>query len=281
MKVYIYKPDKSGFQDDWLFAADMGFKQLGAKVLYFEDINSIPYAPDNIVVGYVEDTQYYLEKNRGYVDKPMNIPDCLSKPSFTGRRLERFISLEDVETFTGTQRWDKVFIKPAEYTKHFSSGVIKPSNIKTMIPISTTAGGAAEIIGIRPIKGTTKVFLSETVDIFSEYRCFVHNKKLVGLQWYSGDFTEFPSIDKILSFINKMNKWEHSPIAYTLDVGIIKSKNFENNDSPESDSRTVVIECNDAWSIGNYGLDPLIYAKMLRDRWFELTGYRKFQHESN
>ena len=38
----------------------------------------------------------------------------------------------------------------------------------------------------------------------------------------------------------------------------------------------LLVECNDFWSICNYGLDPVIYAKMLRDRWFQLTKYRNF-----
>jgi len=275
MKVYIYKPDKSGFQDDWLFAADMGFKQLGAKIIYFDNIQSVPYAPDNVVVAYIEDTQYYIDKNIGYILMPMNIPSPLSRPSFTGRKIRDSIELRHVKDTVSVFNLEKIFIKPAEVTKQFPSGVIKISNLDILIPRSSGIGGAAEILGLRPITDYTRVFISEPVEIFSEWRCFVHNNKLVGLQWYSGDFTEFPSNDKIINFIDRMRTWEHCPIAYTLDVAIIRSNKFENNDSPESNSRTVIMECNDAWSIGNYGLDPLIYVKMLRDRWFELTNYRK------
>jgi hypothetical protein len=274
MKVYIYKPDKSGFQDDWLFAADMGFKRLGAKIIYFDDIQSVPYAPDNIVVAYIEDTQYHLDRNIGYIPMPMNIPSPLTRPSFTGRRINSSVELRHVKNTVTVFNLDKIFIKPAEVTKQFPSGVIKISNLDILIPRSGGIGGAAEISGLKLITDYTRVFISEPVEIFSEYRCFVHENKLVGLKHYSGDFTEYPSNNKILNFIDRMRTWEYCPIAYTLDVAIIRSNKLETNDSPESSSRTVVMECNDAWSIGNYGLDPLTYAKMLRDRWFELTGYR-------
>jgi hypothetical protein len=38
------------------------------------------------------------------------------------------------------------------------------------------------------------------------------------------------------------------------------------------DERTLLVEVNDAYSLGSYGLDPLVYAPMLADRWFEMTG---------
>ena len=48
MKVYIYKNKE--FETDWVFAAYLGFKKLGAEIIFFTDVNTIPYAPDNIVV---------------------------------------------------------------------------------------------------------------------------------------------------------------------------------------------------------------------------------------
>ena len=48
------------------------------------------------------------------------------------------------------------------------------------------------------------------------------------------------------------------PCCYVLDVGILYNGN------------TTLVEFNDFYSIGNYGLFPEIYAEMLVQRWTEL-----------
>jgi hypothetical protein len=39
-----------------------------------------------------------------------------------------------------------------------------------------------------------------------------------------------------------------------------------------SDSRTLLVEANDAFALGAHGIDAVAYAKMLEDRWLEITG---------
>ena len=242
MKVYIYKPDKSGFQDDWLFAADMGFKQLGAKIIYFDDINSIPYAPDNIVVAYVEGTRDYFDLHKIKYPKPLNIPEELKKFRY---RLGKNMTFGEAKILPN----EKIFIKPVSKVKQFSSGIIKVSSLNSLIDISNEE----------------LVYIGEVVEMQSEYRCFVNKGEIVGIKHYQGDFSIFPNFDHILMMIEE---YKSAPIAYSLDVALQTHKSYNEG------IVTSVIECNDFWSIGNYGLDPLIYAKMLRDRWFELTKYR-------
>lgn len=79
--------------------------------------------------------------------------------------------------------------------------------------------------------------VSDVIDIESEYRCFVHNKKLVGLQNYSGSFEMLPNIPKIIKMIKD---YKNSPLSYTLDVGI-------NNDE------TFILEVHPFVSCGLYG----------------------------
>lgn len=52
-------------------------------------------------------------------------------------------------------------------------------------------------------------------------------------------------------------------ILYSVDIKRI----IEAGITEES----VLIECNDAWSIGSYGLDPIIYTNILLKRWFEIV----------
>jgi hypothetical protein len=100
------------------------------------------------------------------------------------------------------------------------------------------------------------VFCSPVLDIVSEWRAYVHNGVLKDCKHYNKDFTNLPDYNTI-----KLNieAFKNAPIAYTIDIAILK-----NNSS-------IVMEFNDFWSIGSYGLDPEIYAEMLLDRWFEIV----------
>lgn len=79
--------------------------------------------------------------------------------------------------------------------------------------------------------------VSSVVDIQSEWRAFIFNNKLVGLNNYAGDFTIFPNIDLIKEMIRE---YKNSPKAYTLDVGI-------------NNSGTFIIEVHPFVSCGLYG----------------------------
>jgi len=50
-----------------------------------------------------------------------------------------------------------------------------------------------------------------------------------------------------------------APNAYCLDWGVLQ------------DGRTVLVEMNEGYAFGHYGLNPISYARMLSARWFEMT----------
>lgn len=54
--------------------------------------------------------------------------------------------------------------------------------------------------------------------------------------------------------------YAEAPVAYSLDFGVT------------ADGRTLLVEANDAFALGAYGLEPVVYARMLEDRWLELVG---------
>jgi hypothetical protein len=93
---------------------------------------------------------------------------------------------------------------------------------------------------------------SEPIDIVSEYRCFVYNNRLLGINNYSGDFTIFPDTDTIIEMIGE---YTDSPIAYTLDVGVIES------------GETVIIEVHDFFSCGLYGFADMKNLPTMYSRW--------------
>jgi hypothetical protein len=92
--------------------------------------------------------------------------------------------------------------------------------------------------------------------IKSEFRCYINNNRVVDVRNYSGDLFCYPNEEYLKNVID-INK--DFPISYTIDIGVL-----ENGDN-------VVIEYNDMWAIGNYGIPNELYLRLLRDRYFEIV----------
>ena len=170
-----------------------------------------------VPIGSVEFVSEYLLKYYGVVPKPINIPSDLLHERFTGRRV-----------FNGTEKdilGDK-FVKSNDKIKSFT-----------------------EICNSAPI-GNYQI--SDIIEIKSEWRAFVYNGNLVGLQNYSGDFRLFPNVETIGDMIKAYNS---QPIAYTLDVAIVGDK-------------TVIIEVHDFFSCGLYGFANHNILPFMFSRWF-------------
>lgn len=93
----------------------------------------------------------------------------------------------------------------------------------------------------------------------SEWRVYVHNHKAVYWANYSGDFAVAPDygfVKRVLE--SNMDRTDPFPVSYTADIGILA--NGEN----------VVVEFNDMWAIGNYGIPNDMYFRLLKDRYFEI-----------
>jgi hypothetical protein len=109
------------------------------------------------------------------------------------------------------------------------------------------------------------VWCSELVDFVSEYRVYVCEREIVGIKHYSGDFRIFvdpKAIDAALL------AYTTQPSAFGIDFGVTR------------DGRTLIVEQNDGFSLGSYGLHPVTYAKLLETRWLELLSCRRFKTPS-
>jgi hypothetical protein len=98
--------------------------------------------------------------------------------------------------------------------------------------------------------------------IVSEWRCYVYENKIEYVANYSGDIFQTPDWENVKSIVSNNSKT--FPVAYTIDVAVL-------SDGPLDDSETVVVEFNDFWAIGNYGIDNITYLRMLRARYREIV----------
>lgn len=110
---------------------------------------------------------------------------------------------------------------------------------------------------LNPYPDETEVIVSKPFDkeILSEWRCYIHMGKVVDIRNYSGDIFILPSKEYIEDVIKQ---YDNFPISYTVDVGILDG------------GENVVIEFNDMWAIGNYGIDNTLYFRLLRQRYFDI-----------
>jgi len=135
-----------------------------------------------------------------------------------------------------------IFIKPID-TKLFTGFVLDEMvyNSISNIPDNT------EVLAY-------DVFKSK---ILSEYRCYVRKGEVIDIRHYSGDIFPFPNKDYLINVLEE-NK-SNFPCCYTIDIGILES------------GENVVIEFNDMWAIGNYGMPNYLYLRCLRERYFEIV----------
>lgn len=179
--------------------------------------------PGFIPVGSVEFVSKYLNDHHGIIPKPINIPSALLDSEFTGRYV---FNGQESDLREGM----KMFVKSNETIKSFT-----------------------EITDVAPI-GSYQI--SELINIESEWRGFVYNGELVGLQNYSGSFDVFPDVLKMKEMIKF---YYNQPIAYTLDVAIDENYN------------TVIIEVHDFFSCGLYGFSDHKILPFMLSKWFYST----------
>lgn len=112
---------------------------------------------------------------------------------------------------------------------------------------------------IKGVPDSTQVMVYDVFPspIKSEWRCYIGRDRVVDIRNYSGDMFTTPDREYLESVINSnKNKF---PIAYTIDIGILEN------------GQNVVIEYNDMWAIGNYGIDNYEYFSLLKSRYFEIV----------
>lgn len=135
------------------------------------------------------------------------------------------------------------FIKPLRRHKAFSGYV--------------TSGAVGSLIRTAGIADDFEILASDPVRFDTEYRLFVHEGKILDARLYLGSYR------KVLDWSvadAAIEAYEDAPVAYSLDLGLT------------DDGRTLVVELNDCFALGSYGMPSIPYARMVVDRWSEIVG---------
>lgn len=233
MKAFLHKVCGE-WLDDFVFMSKQPLIRLGFEIIEYDEENledtfyCYPIEKEDIIIGSVEMTINFLNELGIEPPKYLGYPDEL-KPW-----LKRDIKVLKFQDLPNTYPY---FIKPYMGVKQFTGDIIeKESNLQTIKHFDNLPDDYNEL-----------VYCSDCIDIISEYRCFIFENKLMGIQYYKGDFKQYPNVDEIE---NMISSWQTSPVAYTLDVGVLK------------DGSTALVEVNDMWAIGSYGFNSRDYTLM-------------------
>lgn len=174
------------------------------------------------------------------------------------REVFKRIGLEDVRLPMNSNRKCEI-ITLGDAHKRVSDGsklFIKPVEIKLFTGLILDG---MQYSCLSNLPDETKVIAYKLFNgkIISEWRLYIHDDKLIDARNYSGEFIVSPNYEYAMTVIaNNKGKF---PCAYTVDIAVLES------------NENVVVEFNDMWAIGNYGIPNDIYLRALKDRYFQIV----------
>lgn len=215
--------------------AYQGFREMGFEIVRFCGEEKLRESErEDIVVGYVDTVRQRLF-DFGITTPEIDYPDELQK--YLGRKIWKSTMNEINNDPT---KWG-VFVKPLE-DKQFTGVVVNSPK---------------DLIGCGLEGANQDVYCSEVVEFAAEWRCFVRYGRILDVRQYKGDWRRHFDPNVIESAVKD---YSSAPAGYSADFGLT------------TDGRTLLIEINDGYALGCYGLFYLDYAKLLSARWAELTG---------
>lgn len=202
----------------------------------FEDL-----APDVGVAGYIGDVLKALQVMG--LDPPL----LLDYPEVLKPFLRREVYQTTFGAFRDVKHAGPLFIKPAKDHKLFTGLVWEGTREQRFL--------------LGPVQNDVPIWVSEPLNFVSEYRTFILNGEVLDCRRYKGDWSKAPDrliVSAAVAFMNSV-----APVAYCLDFGITDK------------GETTLVEANDGFAMGPYGLAPPQYACMIASRWRELCSPRK------
>lgn len=234
MKVYIQSYENNIPRNYNFMNAYQGFREMGFETVHFCDKEKLrESSKEDVVVGYVDTIRERLY-DFGLITPEIDYPYELQE--YLGRKIWK---AKMSEISNDPTKWP-MFVKPLE-DKQFTGVVVRTPK---------------DLIGCGILGVNQDVYCSEVVDFAAEWRCFVRYGKILSVRPYKGDWRKQYDYKVIESAVKDFSS---APAGYSADFGITE------------DGRTLLIEINDGYSLGCYGLFYIDYAKLLSARWAELT----------
>lgn len=225
-----------------------GFREMGAEIVPYHLIDDIYeiVTKEDIVLDYIEQCNIIFAKY-GIVPHIPDYPDALK--SFLGRKIWK----DTINSIScNEKKWSAgYFVKPTR-SKVFTGKIISC---------------LTDLVGCGNHSEDYEVLVSEPLDICAEWRCFITYDKLIDVRPYGmlidrtrKSYMYHYDADVLTSMMQAFVNWEERPAACSMDICVTK------------DGRTLLVELNDAYALGCYGLPGIYYAKLISARWSQLLG---------
>ncbi|MCI5836641.1 MAG: ATP-grasp domain-containing protein [Veillonellaceae bacterium] len=234
MRAFLRKNSGGELYDYHMQAAYEGFRALGETQFYATVHALRGNDPAAVIVGSYADLNW-LFQDWGITTPTLDYPEELHP--FLGRK----IWTSTLSTVVNDPKKWGIFIKPLTETRRFTGTVL--AETKDLVKL----GGMVTDLDI---------WCSERVDFRAEWRVYVRDGEPIGLHWYAGDWRVQPEIAVVESAVAA---YRSAPRGYAIDFGV------------DAKGRTLLVEVNDGYGLGNYGLRPQPYAELLAARWEEIT----------
>lgn len=208
---------------------------MGAEIVHFSTPQELALSTrEDIVVGYVGTVRDRLFQ-LGVTTPEIDYPEELRK--YLGREIWK----SNINTISNNPALWPVFVKSVE-DKRITGKVI---------------ASIGDLVGCGEAGCNAEVYCCEPVEFVAEWRVFLRYGEILDVRPYKGDWRAHYDYRVIESCISD---YVSAPAGCSVDFGLSR------------DGRTLLIEVNDGYSLGCYGLNKYSYAKLLSARWAELTG---------
>lgn len=236
MKLYTEKIIRGNAGNVSFFAGVEAFYHMGFEIIEVENLKELAIEADNVFFGSIGFVQSALKKLDLEVPEHIDYPESLSK--FYGRKINE----STINTISNDPDLWNVFVKPKGKLKKFTGRHIKSTY---------------DLIGCGDIDNDVPIWVSEPVSFVSEWRVFVRYNEILGVKLYKGNWrNQFDH--KIIE--EAVSSYQNATAGYAMDFGLT------------ADGRLLIVEVNEGYAIGNYGLFYIDYAKLISARWAEMTG---------
>jgi len=231
-----------------------GFRELGAEIIPYHKIDEIydRVNREDIVLDYIDQCNSIFSK---FGIEP-SIPDY---PKVMDKFLGRKIWKDTINSISRSEeKWSAGYFVKSVRSKAFSGKIIS---------------SISDLVGCGNYSEDYDVLVSEPLDICAEWRCFIIYDEIVDVRPYgllldrSRKSYRYHYDFKVLdSMMEAFISWKERPMACSLDICVIK------------DGQTLLVEINDAYSLGCYGLASVFYAKLISARWSQILGVKDEYH---
>jgi hypothetical protein len=234
LKVYIQKNESNNCANINFAVALDGFDKMGWEIISFQSLDELSQiTKEDLFIGYVDETKKIFETlNIEYKDI-----DCY--PSELEPYLGRKIWKDTFLNFVKTNKFG-CFIKPSDQNKLFTGKLIN---------------GIGDLVSIGHPGKDFEIYCSEPISFISEARWIVKYGKIMDFRRYKGSWKPNFDIDLVEECIGN---YSSNLNGYAIDFGVTKT------------GKTILVEVNEGYSLGAYGLFSVDYAKLLSARWYQL-----------